>query len=204
MSTRVVNILSGGIDPNGDLPTYVQSRLSYVMFYQKEFDAVLVSSRYSRNIPLKIYETGFPKYENEAISTSLMKMGVKLPIFLDSSSTDTLGGAIFARLYLSNLYDRFDLRVVTSRFHFERAKCVYDWVFALPGLEGKASVQVVSADDEKGTDVRQIREKESLEFFKSNWMHITSFEGAFRNMLLHHNDYCSAAFKRVQIVNANY
>ena len=104
MKKRVVNILSGGIDPKGDLPDYVCSRVNYVVSNQTDFDAVLISSRYSRNIPLKSNEIGLPQYENETISESLIHMGITLPIFLESASTDTVGSAIFARLYLSQLY----------------------------------------------------------------------------------------------------
>ena len=204
LKKRVVNILSGGIDPKGDLPDYVCSRVNYVVSNQTDFDAVLISSRYSRNIPLKSNEIGLPQYENETISKSLIHMGITLPIFLESASTDTVGSAIFARLYLSQLYDAFDLHVVTSGFHYERTKCIYDWVFALPGMSYVPAINVISADNNPGTAARQLREKKHLEFFKDTWMNINSFEGAFRNMLSNHDDYSGLTPERALALDANY
>ena len=204
MIIKVVNILSGGIEPTGTLPDHVTTRIDYVQAHKNEFDAILISSRYSRNVPIKIDKSGQPIYENEQISKFLSQSGNTVPIYCESASTDTVGGAIFGRFYLSQLFNSYELTVVTSSFHYERTKYIYDWVANLSGLGDLPQVTVIGVDSIRGTKTRQLREKAHLELFKNTWMKITTFDAAFRHMLTEHSDYSNNSKTRTSISNANY
>lgn len=201
---RIVNILSGGILDDGALPEYVLNRIDYVVKHQNIFDVVFISSRYSRNVPVKCDANKFSSYENEAILKELSKRKCQLPVYLESSSTDTVGSAIFGRLYIEQLYHSYELTVVTSSFHYRRSNEIYKWAFSLNGFGSHKFVRTISADNEQASEIRRLREHEHLEYFRTNWAQITDFKVAFKMLLEAHTDYNSELIHREILQNANY
>ena len=186
---HIANILSGGFDENKRLPDYVLSRIEHCLRSIDEFDAVLISSRYTRNVPIRLMDDKFPLYENEAIAAVLKEHGWNKPIYLESSSTDTLGGALFGRQYLETLgCEESCLTVITSKFHIERAGLMYRWALGL-NKASQITLRFQCSDFCEGTSDRAERETEAIKFFKNHWENVKDFGTAFSLLLTHHNDY---------------
>lgn len=53
-------------------------------------------------------------------------------IYLETVSYDTIGNAYFARVLHADPWEWRKIVVVSSRFHMQRSKVIFDWVFSLP------------------------------------------------------------------------
>lgn len=53
-------------------------------------------------------------------------------MYIETSSYDTIGNAFFARTVFTDVRDWRRVLVVTSRWHMDRTKQIFDWVFSAP------------------------------------------------------------------------
>ena len=190
---HIVLLLGGALLQNGELSQYVKNRCLLVNKVGK-FDYVIISSRYSLNVPPKLDKKNYIIYENKKISEYLETLGVdRRKLILESASTDTIGSAIFSRIYLENILDnRFidlQLSVITSSFHMPRARRIFEWAFKLEQSSKKLKLNFISSEDHDITDVRRQREKQSINRFEKEWGEVSKFQEAFCLLLERHDNY---------------
>jgi len=122
-------ILGGGITKNGKLPKEVKKRVekAYQIFKKNPQSNILACGKYSFLYPQKKLPQ---KTEAEAIKEYLLELGVpEKKIYLEKKSKDTIGNAYYAKkLYFIPQKDR-EIWVVSSDFHLERVKFVFEKIF---------------------------------------------------------------------------
>ena len=122
---RIVICLGGGVNDDGSLPLHVKRRVDLVVELIKEgkFDKVVFTTGVTRRKRVL-------SFESEAMREEAVKQGVSPErIICEAMSRDTFGNAVFARaLYIDpKKIKRFS--VVTSGFHMEKTKLLFNHVF---------------------------------------------------------------------------
>jgi len=122
-------ILGGGITKKGALPKEAKQRVekAYQIFKRNPQSNILACGKYSFLYP----KDKLPlRTEAEAIKEYLLKLGVpENKIFVEKKSKDTIGNAYYAKkLYFIPKKDK-EVWVVTSDFHLERVKFIFEKVF---------------------------------------------------------------------------
>lgn len=122
-------ILGGGITKKGMLPKEAKQRVekAYQVFKRNPQADILACGKYSFLYPKSKLP---PRTEAEAIKEYLLELGVpEKKIYLEKKSKDTIGNAYYAKkLYFIPKKDR-EVWVVTSDFHLERVKFIFEKVF---------------------------------------------------------------------------
>ena len=130
-------VLGGGIDKDGKLPIWVNSRLDKaIQLFREKKGRILLSGK---------GKDGYRVTEAEAMAGYLIRRGIpKEKILLECLSEDTVQNAYFSRtLHIDPMgLNRFT--IVTSKFHMERSRHIFDWVFG-PGYQ----INCASASDEE-------------------------------------------------------
>ena len=124
-------VLGGGVNLRGEIPKTVYQRLDKALeVYQKNLDKnpkIIVSGKYSF-----LYQqiNQFPHYtEAEKMASYLIKNGVpKKQIILEKKSKDTIGNAYFVKKIFLKKNEKKGI-IITSNFHLERVKYVFDKIF---------------------------------------------------------------------------
>ena len=118
----MIIVLGGGIDRNGTLPIWVHSRLEKaIQLFSKKESCVLLSGK---------GKDGYQVTEAEAMAQYLIARDIPADkILLECLSEDTVQNAYFSRtLHIDPMgINRFT--IVTSKFHMERSKHIFEWVF---------------------------------------------------------------------------
>jgi hypothetical protein len=84
-----------------------------------------------------------------------MSCMVRIPstlLLIETSSYDTIGNAFWARTSHIDVRGWSDLLIITSSFHMDRTKQIFDWVFALPSDAAAQTVQKTVETTEPHTD----------------------------------------------------
>jgi len=73
---------------------------------------------------------GLPVWESEASAMYMIERGVDPKhISMETSSYDTIGNAYFARVSFTDIQGWRNLVVVTSKFHMNRTKACFEWIY---------------------------------------------------------------------------
>ncbi len=133
MSAKYDAILvpGGGIlDINTPQP-WVQKRLDRALEISQGATIITLSAGTTHKAPL-LDEKGFPQYESRVSADYLIKKGYDpKKLLVEHHSYDTIGNAFFARMIHTEPLQLQNLAVVTSLFHMDRVKQIFDWIFAL-------------------------------------------------------------------------
>ncbi len=164
----------GGLKNSFDVPLWVQRRLDLAVdFHRREPHSFIITlSAGTTHKPLPIDENGFPVFESAAGARYLEKKGVDPgKILCECCSYDTIGNAYFSLMIHVEPRSFRKLAIITSGFHINRAREIFEWVYRL-----KMPFSNVSRDfllhffgvpddgiDENMMYARAAREKESLQ-----------------------------------------
>lgn len=122
-------ILAGGITKKGTLSENSKKRIkkAYNLFKKNPQSNILACGKYSFLYPKK---NAPQKTEAEAIKEQLVKLGIPgNKIFTEKKSKDTIGNAYYAKkLYFIPRKEK-EGWVVTSDFHLERTKFIFEKIF---------------------------------------------------------------------------
>ncbi len=145
---NVILVLGGGINING-LNKRSKERLDKALEVYKETDLVLISSRYGFYTAPPISEKGFPIDDAYVEADYLVSKGVKKEsILIENNALDTVGNMYFSRVNHLSWMDFDKITVVTSKFHMQRSKILFDWIMSLtPVMDSKFEVEFVAAED---------------------------------------------------------
>lgn len=124
-------IPGGGVREGGLLPSWARARLDRAI--QRHTDEYLITlSAGTTHRPPPLDRGGFPILESMAGARYLFERGVPAErILTESFSLDTIGNAFFSRVIHAEPRDLHRLLVITSDFHLERTRAVFEWVYGL-------------------------------------------------------------------------
>lgn len=192
MKHDIFIVLGGGLNVDGSLPEFVQSRVDWVVKRQTCFDIVLFSALYSLNVTPKLSKDGFPLSEaHEMAKYFLKKRNVKCKVFLENASFDTIGSAMFVRMHhldrlrsnLKNLY------LISSDFHIDRAEKIYKKILSLSPYPISNRLKPIGIKTRIKTEARIEREKSSLAIFNETYRSIHTMSDSLDWMFSHHKSY---------------
>lgn len=133
-SFDAVIVPGGGLEPETCLPQpWVRARLDAALALNGHTRYFVVLSQGTTHRPPPIDVTGFPISEASASAKYLLCNGVTdaTRILLDCWSLDTIGNAFFARSMICQPLKLEKFCVITSAFHMQRTRCIFDWIFGL-------------------------------------------------------------------------
>ena len=148
--------------------------------------------------PPPLDPAGRPIFEAVAGARYLMSRGVdpKL-IYTETSSYDTIGNALFARLLHTDPREWKRLMVITSEFHMERTREIFRWIFSL-APHGGYDVEFEGAPDAGMPDtdlaLRRARERAGLEAVRGLESRLRDIAAVHRWLFAEHRAYAATAF----------
>eukprot|EP00588_Corethron_pennatum_P024830 CAMPEP_0194328174 /NCGR_PEP_ID=MMETSP0171-20130528/43783_1 /TAXON_ID=218684 /ORGANISM="Corethron pennatum, Strain L29A3" /LENGTH=383 /DNA_ID=CAMNT_0039088413 /DNA_START=72 /DNA_END=1223 /DNA_ORIENTATION=- len=110
--------------------------------------SILCLSAGTAHLPqLMAKHNGLPIWESTASACYLFELFSKDPctfehyaaekkIFVETSSYDTISNAYFARTVHTDQCGWRNLLIITSEFHMDRSKAIFDWIFSIDGRHG--------------------------------------------------------------------
>ena len=127
-----VIILGGGISNNNILPEWSLNRCDYVLNLFKNnpnFNIVCTSGGSYHN-PNPLDKNNHTIHECDTYAKYLIDNGIpEKNIFKEWCSYDTIGNAYFTKLLLVDIFKWSKILVVTSDFHMDRSKVIFDYIF---------------------------------------------------------------------------
>lgn len=122
----------GGVTPTGEPTACVKARLEAAIAVEGTAPILCLSAGTTHRPP-PLNSDGTPIFEATAGLRFLQGQGIAVErLFAESSSYDTIGNALFARLLHTEPRGWRQLLVITSEFHAGRTKAIFDVVFGLP------------------------------------------------------------------------
>ena len=162
-------IPGGGIRGRGEVPLWVRRRLDRAIECWKG-EYIIALSAGTTHKPPPLNENGFPVFESVASARYLIEKGIDArKVLVETCSYDTIGNAYFSKVIHVDPMNFRNLLVITSSFHIERTRTIFEWVFGLdvrPGSSYSLNFEDVPDQgmDEELLSARMEREKESLQY----------------------------------------
>jgi len=167
-------VLGGGVPlgPSTQLP-FVANRCAAAVDVRSAHHgaaqpAILCLSAGTAHAAQLLSPAGLPVWEATVSAAECLKRGVPSShVFVETTSYDTIGNAFFARTSHTDHAGWRKLLVITSAFHVERSKAIFDWIFSLPGgVEGEPySLSYLATPDDglspRAVEARAAREAKS-------------------------------------------
>jgi len=173
-----VIIPGGGQEDSGRLAPWVEARCEAALTLKDDTKFFVVLSRSTPHRAPPLDKGGFPVDESHAAAAWLLERGItKDRILIDSFSLDTIGNVWFALVCLCRPLGLRNLCVVTSEFHMERTRALFEWVSAMRDCPFEDQSQLHDLAPERilylstenrgasdgGLDQRRAKEKKSVE-----------------------------------------
>jgi len=127
---------------------------------------------------------------------------------MENLSDDTIGNAIFSRLLFTDLHPEWKkIEIVTSDFHMERTKAIFQWAYSLEKLDESwwsswarraLPVELSFRQTSSGSlthserQQRSEREAQNLASFRTGPAQITDLRGAHEFLFKRHSAYSTA------------
>ena len=149
MIINYIFVLSGGLSNSGDIHTFVRHRLDKAVELYKTIDnsiIVVLSGGTSHKPPL-LDSNGYVIHESTVCAKYLNSRGVLSEHLLrEWASYDTIGNGYFAFLNYVNPLDISSFTVITSQFHIDRTKVIFDYFNSLICQSSK-TINYISTDN---------------------------------------------------------
>lgn len=118
-------VLGGGLDTNYHLNEHTKQRYQKLLNVIKKDDIIICSSNKSYR---KLQDKHHPS-EAQVGKDYLLERGVQEHILLEEESRDTLSNAFYCRKNIIDPKQIKEFTVITSAFHMEKTKFVFQFVF---------------------------------------------------------------------------
>ena len=134
-NTKCIIVLGGGIGKKGKLPEWSLERCKVAVEYYFNFKHMydlkfIVTSGGTYHQPNPLDKLGFTIFEADLMSNYLLNSGIpENSIFREYSSYDTIGNGFFVRTLFTDIRRWKDLVVITSDFHMNRSKEIFNFIF---------------------------------------------------------------------------
>jgi uncharacterized SAM-binding protein YcdF (DUF218 family) len=191
-------ILGGGVSINNILPEWSLDRCNYVLeLFKKNKDVnIICTSGGSYHNPNPLDDNRHTIHECDTFAKYLINNGIpENKIFKEWCSYDTIGNAYFTKLLLVDVFKWNKILVVTSDFHMDRSKVIFDYIFK----ENKYSLSYYSCiykTNHQYLESRINKEKKSLLNFQNLINSLNSFEDFHKWIYTNHQCYVSNQKKK--------
>ncbi|GKY92408.1 hypothetical protein MPSEU_000211400 [Mayamaea pseudoterrestris] len=182
-SIDAVLVLGGGVPENIDNPPiYVQQRCDDAAQVVQRYNLlstrrknrkmglpILCLSAGTAHLPQLLGHDGLPVWEATSSAAYLIKKHNITNVFVETTSYDTIGNAYYARTAHTDHNSWRHLLIVTSKFHMERTRAIFDWIFGLDNKKGYVLHYLESPDvglSPEALYARSMRETNSLKSVK--------------------------------------
>lgn len=152
-------VLAGGINSDGTLPDLPKGRVDRGIecFTRDNAQAIIMTGKYGfwldwkKEIP--------PRSEAEAMKEYAVSKGVKEEaVISEETSKDTLGNAYFTKVDILQPKGWKNVTIVTSDFHLERTKLVFDLVLGSDyAIEYEAVITDVPVEQMDALRVQEVK-----------------------------------------------
>ena len=196
-------VLAGGLTDNGKLHEWVIRRLNLALKLHKnsvnrEKQKIICLGGGTYHKPPYLNEQRYVIHESTACAEYLIKSGIDPKnIYREWSSYDTIANGYFA---FSNYILPLNLKniiVITSEFHIDRTKQIFNWILKLNNINCKIYYECVT-DEGLPKDIlncRREREKNSLMNLKNNVIpKINTINKFVKWFYEDHKAYCSDVY----------
>lgn len=188
-----VLVPGGGILDSETPAPWVQKRLDKAIEIAGDSYIVTLSAGTTHKSPL-LDKKGFPIFESVVSANYLIQKGFAAEkILLEHHSYDTIGNAYFARTIHTEPGQLQHLAVVTSSFHMERTKKIFEWVFALSPLSVDYSLTFIATDDygleREALESRRQGEERRVASLEKVVQSIDTLSSLHHWLFKHHNAY---------------
>lgn len=170
-------VLGGGVPlgPRVQLP-FVANRCNLakeIYTQQQPPPKILTLSAGTAHCPQLMCAAGLPVWEATVSAACLIDAGVPAKdVYVETTSYDTIGNAYYARMCHTEVANWRKLLIITSEFHMERTKAIFDWVFALDPPPEKYTLMYQATPDDgltgEAVTLRAEREHKSAENVRNN------------------------------------
>ena len=151
---------------------------------------VLCLSAGTAHVPQLLAKDGLPVWESTSSAAYLQRMHGLSNLYVETTSYDTIGNAFYTRTSHTDINGWRRLLIITSEFHMERTKAIFDWIFLAvePNL-GYNLLYLVSKNtglDKDALQARSDKEKQSLESVHSYASRFGTLQDVYRFMTRDH------------------
>lgn len=142
-----VLVPGGGVIDIQTPQRWVQERLDKALELSEDNYIIALSAGTTHKPPLRDTK-GFPVFESVVSANYLIQKGYDpRKILVEYHSYDTIGNAFFARATHTDPQKLRCLAVVTSAFHMDRTRKIFDWIFSLPPLTVEHTIDYFPTDN---------------------------------------------------------
>lgn len=162
----LIIVMAGGLNSEGKLYPWVEDRLDVaIQLYQQHKCNILCTGGGTYHKPPLLNQEKYVIHESTACAEYLMTNHVNPEhVMKEWASYDTIASVYFSLLLCVQPQNKKRICVITSKFHMERTKQLFNWIFGLHGSYHFIFMEV-SNDSIKDKDMLQERikrEKQSV------------------------------------------
>ena len=176
-------VLAGGSQKNESiesLPIWVKLRLdkAFKISHNHKDVAFILSSAGTPHRKPYINEAGYHIYECDSMANYLIhKYDIDpIKIYREYISYDTIGNAFFTKFNFTEPMKILNLYVITSQFHMERTKIIFDFIYQSISFNNdlsgyfKYNIEYIETEngnvDKEDLERRLVKENDSINSFK--------------------------------------
>ena len=185
---RVTIVLGEGLLLDGGLPLHVVRRLDKAIEIYCDHTIFVCSSIFTLNKP-QVLKNGFVLSEAKEMASYIKRLSPSSQVFLENASFDTIGSAIFTRMFYDFLLKGTEVTVVTSDFHIERTSIIFTKIFGLNPFLDLKSLEFVSSESGLNSNERINHEKNAVRDFNQKSDQWLDFDNAKLWLFSHHDNY---------------
>mmetsp|Transcript_21708 Transcript_21708/g.33200 ORF Transcript_21708/g.33200 Transcript_21708/m.33200 type:complete len:342 (-) Transcript_21708:115-1140(-) len=139
-SLDAIFVLGGGVPSSvTSPPEYVKLRCDAAVTVCKhmsgvtgDMPAIVCLSAGTAHLPQLLSDDGLPVWEATASAAYILDNNDTIPeekVFAETTSYDTISNAYFARTSHAEVAGWRNILIITSEFHMDRSKAIFDWIF---------------------------------------------------------------------------
>ena len=98
---------------------------------------ILCLSAGTAHLPQLLSKDGLPIWESTSCAAYLKTRFEISNVYVETTSYDTIGNAFYTRTSHTDINGWRRLLIVTSEFHMDRTRAIFDWIFDFPPTSGK-------------------------------------------------------------------
>jgi len=205
----ILIIMAGGLADDGSIHPWVKKRLDLALdLYKKNPIFILCTGGGTYHKPPILNDENFVIHESTACAEYLINNGVNPKhIIKEWGSYDSLASVYFCLLLCVIPRDFNRICVITSSFHMERVKILFEWIFKLHD-KNKYKFLFLKTDDKDNVPedilpLRIQREKKSVENLKNIMSSIHTIKQLNEWLYIEHKAYSCLYLKHKEEIPIN-
>lgn len=193
-SLDAILVLGGGVPTSlYEPPLYVQERCDQAASISQNRIPILCLSAGTAHLPQRMNANGLPLWEATSSAAYLQQRHGISNVYVETTSYDTIGNAFFARTSHCQVAGWRKLLIVTSEFHMERTKAIFDWIFGVDNGNFQLSYLATANTglSASAVEARLERERQSLASVQQLSRQYRSLKGVWQFLNEKHSLYAA-------------